>query len=53
MIFDVVDPVTFALPTSPDAPSHESSGNLWDYKNSPQFKVAQSASKASPQFPEV
>jgi hypothetical protein len=53
IILDVVDPVTFALPTSPDAPSHASMGNLWDYKNSPQFKVAQSASKRSPLFPEV
>ena len=32
---------------------HESSGHLMDYNNSPQFKVAQSASKASPLFPEV
>ena len=32
---------------------HESSGHLMDYNNSPQFKVAQSASKDSPLFPEV
>ena len=53
IILDVVDPVTFALPTSPDTPSHESSGNLRDFNISPQFKVAQSASKRSPLFPEV
>ena len=52
-ICDVVHPVAFALPTPPDAPFHESSGHLRDYKNSPQFKAAQSASKASPLFPEV
>tara|TARA_B110000014_G_scaffold212260_1_gene164685 strand:+ start:398 stop:586 length:189 start_codon:yes stop_codon:yes gene_type:complete len=52
-ILDVVDPVAFALPTPPDAPFHKSSGELWDYKNSPQFKVTQSASKRSPLFPEV
>jgi hypothetical protein len=53
MIFDVVDPVAFALPTPPNAPFHESSGNLRDFNISPQFKVAQSASKRSPLFPEV
>jgi len=52
-ILYVVDPVTFALPASPDTPFHESSGHLMDYNNSPQFKVAQSASKDSPLFPEV
>ena len=53
MILDVVDPVPLAPPASPDTPLHESSGHLMDYNNSPQFKVAQSASKASPLFPEV
>ena len=52
-ILDVVDPMAFALPTPPDAPFHESSGYLMDYNNSTQFKAAQSASKASPLFPEV
>jgi len=52
-ILDIVDPMAFALPTPPDAPFHESSGHLRDYKNSPQFKVAQSASKRSPLFPKV
>ena len=52
-ILDVVDPVTFALPASPDTPFHESSGELRDYKNSPQLESAQSASITSPLFPEV
>jgi len=53
IILDVVDPVTFALPASPDTPFHESSGELWDYKNSPLLESAQSASITSPLFPEV
>jgi hypothetical protein len=53
MILNVVDPVTFTLPASPDPPFHESSGELWDYKNSPQFNTTQSACITSPLFPRV
>jgi len=53
IILNIVDPMPTALPTPPDAPFHESSGELRDYKNSPQFKVAQSTSKRSPLFPKV
>tara|TARA_R100000963_G_C4632869_1_gene97552 strand:+ start:84 stop:272 length:189 start_codon:yes stop_codon:yes gene_type:complete len=53
VILHVVDPVAFAPPASPDPSFHESRGELWDYKNSPQLKVVQSASITSPQFPKV
>ena len=53
VILDVVDPVAFAPPASPDPSFHGLSGELWDYKNSPQLKVVQSSSISPPLFPKV